>query len=43
MEHVEEERNNVYRYMVGSPERKKSLGRLRHRRRNNIKMKHKEV
>jgi hypothetical protein len=34
-----EERSNVYRYLVGNPERKKSLRRIRNKWRDNIKTK----
>jgi predicted membrane protein len=37
------EKRNVYRFMVRKPERKKPLGRSRHRWMNNIKMYIEEV
>jgi len=37
------ERRGVYRVMVGKPERKRRLGRSRHRREDNIKMDLQEV
>jgi len=37
------ERRGVYRVVVGKPEGKKPLGRLRHRWENNIKMDLQEV
>jgi hypothetical protein len=33
------EKRNTYRVLVGKPEGKRQLGRLRHRRKNNIMMK----
>jgi hypothetical protein len=33
-----EEKRNAYRILVGKPEGKRPLGRLRHRRADNIKM-----
>ena len=36
-------RRGVYRILVGKPEGKKSLGRHRHRREDNIKMDFQEV
>jgi hypothetical protein len=38
-----EEWSNAYKYFVGNPERKKPLGRLRHRWKDNIKTELKEV
>jgi hypothetical protein len=37
------ERRHVYRFLVGKPEGKRPLGRLRHRREDNIKMNLQEV
>jgi hypothetical protein len=37
------ERRGVYRVLVGKPEEKRPLGRLRHRWENNIKMDLQEV
>jgi hypothetical protein len=37
------ERRHVYRFFVGKPEEKRPLGRLRHRREDNIKMDLQEV
>jgi hypothetical protein len=44
-EHVErmEERRGVYRYLVGKPEEKRSLGRPERRWEDNIKMYQQEV
>jgi hypothetical protein len=37
------ERRGIYRVLVGKPEGKKSLGRLRHRWEDNMKMDRQEV
>jgi hypothetical protein len=37
------ERKNACRIFVGKPERKRPLGRLRHRWVDNIKMDHREI
>jgi hypothetical protein len=37
------EKRNAYRIMVGKPERKRPLGRPRHRWMGNIKMDHREM
>jgi hypothetical protein len=38
IKHHKREKRNVYRLLVGKPEGKRSLGRLRRRRIDNIKM-----